>query len=199
MVAMDQQNELSAQSSLVLIESMINKAQNRFSENGTLYLIWGWVVFICALGQYLMLKLNGTNFKQSGFIWLIIIPVIIYQFFFLVKKKKAERVKTYTDEIIGYVWMTFGICMGLFSYIMAVLQIWQLFYPFIFLFYGIPTFLSGAIMRFKPLMVGGITCWILALISVQIQTIEIILLLIPAVLAGWIIPGYLLRARFKSA
>lgn len=196
---MDHQNELSAQSSLALIESMINKAQNRFSENGTLYLIWGWVVFICALGQYLMLKLNSTNFKQSGFIWLIIIPVIIYQFFFLVKKKKAERVKTYTDEIIGYVWMTFGICMGLFSYIMAMLQIWQLFYPFIFLFYGIPTFLSGAIMRFKPLMIGGITCWILALISVQIQTIEIILLLIPAVLAGWIIPGYLLRARFKSA
>lgn len=199
MLAMDQQNELSAHSSLALIESMINKAQNQFSENGTLYLVWGWVVSICSLGQYLLLKLNMTNFKQSGFIWLMTIPVMIYQIFFLIQKKKTEKVKTYTDEIIGYVWMTFGICMGLFSYIMAMLQIWNLFYPFIFLFYGIPTFLSGAIMRFKPLMVGGIICWVLSLVSVQIHSIEVILLLIPAVLFGWIIPGYLLRARFKSA
>lgn len=196
---MDQQNELSAQSSLALIESMINKAQNRYSENGTLYLVWGWVVFICSLGQYLLLKFNFINFKQIGLVWLITIPVMIYQFFFLSKKKKMEKVKTYTDEIIGYVWMTFGICMGLFSYIMAVFQIWQLFYPFIFLFYGIPTFLSGAIMRFKPLMIGGIVCWVLVLIAAQIHSIEIILLFIPAVLFGWIIPGYLLRARFKSA
>ena len=32
-----------------------------------------------------------------------------------------------------------------------------------------------------------------------ITSIEVILLLVPAVLFGWIIPGYLLKARFKSA
>jgi hypothetical protein len=56
MFIMEQNEEqLSAHSSLALIESMINKAQNRFSENGTLYLVWGWVVAICALSHYIML------------------------------------------------------------------------------------------------------------------------------------------------
>jgi hypothetical protein len=72
-------------------------------------------------------------------------------------------------------------------------------YAFILLFYGIPTFLSGVIMRFKPLKIGGITCWILSAISVYVQSREIILLLVPAVVIAWIIPGYSFRARIKKA
>lgn len=194
---MENNESLTANESLKLIESMIYKAQNRFSENGTLYLLWGWVVFFCSIIQYLLLKF--TVYTNAAMIWSVTILVLIYQIFYLSKKHKKEKVKTYTDEIIGYVWMTFGICMGLFSIIMGKLNIWMLFYPFIFLFYGIPTFLSGAIMRFKPLMFGGICCWILSIAAIFLTSLEVILLFIPAVLFGWIIPGYLLRARFKSA
>ena len=194
---MENNETLSPNESLKLIESMIHKAQNRFSENGTLYLLWGWVVFFCSIIQYLLLKF--TTYTNASMIWLVTILILIYQVFYLSKKHKKEKVKTYTDEIIGYVWTTFGICMGLFTLIMVKLNVWMLFYPFIFLFYGIPTFLSGAIMRFKPLMFGGICCWILSIAAIFLTSLEVILLFIPAVLFGWIIPGYLLRARFKSA
>lgn len=194
---MENKESLSANDSLKLIESMIHKAQNRFSENGTLYLLWGWTIFFCALVQYISLKY--TSFSKASFVWLLVVFVMIYQIFYLSKKQQTEKVKTYTDEIIGYVWMSFGICMGLLSFIMSKLDVWILFYPFIFLFYGIPTFLSGAIMRFKPLMIGGICCWALSVAASFITSVEVILLLVPAVLFGWIIPGYLLRARFKSA
>ena len=193
---MENNESLSPVDSLKFIESMIHKAQNRFSENGTLYLLWGWTIFLCSLVQYLSLKF--TSFYNASLIWLLVVFVMIYQIFYLSKKRKTDKVTTYSDEIIGYVWMTFGICMGLLTIIMSKLHVWMLFYPFIFLFYGIPTFLSGAIMRFKPLMVGGICCWLLSIAASFITTIEVILLLVPAVLFGFIIPGYLLRARFKS-
>jgi len=194
---MENNDPLSASDSLKLIESMIHKAQNRFNENGTLYLLWGWVVFICSLGQYLLSTI--VDFQTASSIWSVTLFVIIYQIIYLSKKQKSEQVKTYTDEIIGYVWMTFGICMGLIILIVSVKNAWVIIYPVIFLFYGIPTFLSGSIMRFTPLKIGGICCWILSVIALFIHSIEIILLFIPAVLAGWIIPGYLLRARYKSA
>ena len=194
---MQNNDSLSASDSLKLIESMIHQAQNRFTENGTLYLLWGWTIFLCSLVQYFSLKF--TSFSNASLIWLLVVFVMLYQIFYLSKKRKTDKVTTYSDEIIGYVWMTFGICMGLLIIIMNKLHIWMLFYPFIFLFYGIPTFLSGAIMRFKPLMFGGICCWILSIAASFITSIEVILLLVPAVLFGWIIPGYLLRARFKSA
>lgn len=196
---MEQNNEqLSAQSSLAIIESMINKAQNRFSENGTLYLLWGWIVFFCSLGHYLMLQYTTIG-NKSGMIWMATWVAVIYQIFYLSKRQKKETVKTYTDEIISYVWVTFGVCMALVSFIMAKLGTWAMLYSFILLFYGIPTFLSGVIMRFNPLKIGGITCWILSVASVYVQSKEIILLLIPAVLVAWIIPGYIFRARFKKA
>ncbi len=194
---MENNDSLSAADSLKLIESMINKAQNRFTENGTLYLLWGWVVLICSISQYFLAKI--MTFSQASLVWTVTILVVIYQIVYLTKKKKNEQVRTYTDEIIGYVWMTFGICMGLVTFIIGTKEVWSIIYPIIFLFYGIPIFLSGSIMRFTPLKIGGICCWIISVVALFIHSIEIILLFIPAVLAGWIIPGYLLRARYKSA
>ena len=193
---MENNDPLSASDSLKLIESMIHKAQNKFTENGTLYLLWGWVVFACSLAQYILAKIVG--YQPAGSVWAITLLVVIYQIIYLSKKQKNIQVRTYTDEIISYVWMTFGICMGLITVIVSIKNAWAVIYPIIFLFYGIPTFLSGSIMRFTPLKIGGICCWILSFVALFIQSTEIILLFIPAVLAGWIIPGYILRARFKS-
>jgi hypothetical protein len=129
---MQNNDSLSASDSLKLIESMIHQAQNRFTENGTLYLLWGWTVFLCSLVQYFFLKL--TSYSNASLIWLLVVFVMLYQIFYLSKKRQTVKVRTYTDEIIGYVWMTFGICMGLLIIIMNKLHIWMLFYPFIFLF-----------------------------------------------------------------
>jgi hypothetical protein len=190
------EDNLSAQERLALIDSMIQKAKNRFSENGTLYLLWGWVVLFCCTFHYTMLRI--THQQNWGYVWSITIIAGIYQIIYLSKQKKSATVRTYTDEIINAVWVCFGFVMGIATFIMAKLGNWSLMYSLVLLIYGIPTFLSGMIMRFKPLMIGGICCWILSMLSVYVQTVEILLFLAPAVLAAWIIPGYLLRAKYKS-
>ena len=195
---MSNQAQLAAQSSLALIESMINKAQNRYSENGTLYLLWGWIIFTCSLGHYALLAYTSLG-ANAGYIWMLIIVALVYQLYYLNLKEKKETVKTYTDEMIGYVWMVFGISMGLVSFIATKLGGWQLMYALILLLYGMPTFLTGAIMRFNPLKIGGVVCWGLSVLAVYISSKEILLLLIPAVISAWIIPGYILRAKFKNS
>ena len=54
------QEQFNEQNSLALIQSMINKAKNNFSESGTLYLVWGIVVFICSIIQFV-----GVNILQN--------------------------------------------------------------------------------------------------------------------------------------
>jgi hypothetical protein len=62
-----------------------------------------------------------------------------------------------------------------------------------------PVFLTGVIVRFKPLILGGITCWVLCIISTFIKSYDYQFLLIPvAMLVAWIIPGYMLRSRYKQ-
>ena len=162
----NQIENLSPKDSLEIINKMINQAKNRFSENGFLYLLWGWVIFFCSIGHFILLKLNW--FKNPEIIWAGCWLVVIFQVIYLSRKNKRETVKTYSENIINYIWMSFGLCMGIMFFIMAKTKNWDLTNSFTLLLYGIPTFLSGVVMQFKPLKIGGIICWGLALVSVYI-------------------------------
>ena len=182
--------------SLSIISGMINRAKNRFSETGTLYLLWGWVILICCVVQFISLKY--FNYQKSYQVWFLTWLAVIYQFIYLAKRKKREGVKTYTDEIIGFVWFTFMICGILVVFILIKQKAYESIDPLILVLYGMPTFLSGIILKFKPLIVGGICCWVLAIASPFVTYQFQLLLLACAVIAAWIIPGYLLRAKFKK-
>lgn len=192
-----EQQELSTRDSLQLIESMINKAQNRFNENGHLYLLWGWVVLICSITSFMAIYFYG-NGKIIMYVWMLTIPTVIYQMIYLARVKKKATVRTYTDDINSYVWLVFVIMGFLVGMIIARSGQPQLFNPLILMLYGMPTFLSGVILKFKPLRIGAISCWVLALVSVLIPYQFSFLLLGLAVITTWIVPGYLLRSRFKT-
>ena len=188
--------KISAQESLQLIEGMIQKAQNKFVENGTLYLLWGWVVLFCAITQYILIIY--TNYSKPEIVWSLTWLVVIFQIFYLSKQEKNKTVKTYTDELIGYVWMVFGFTMLIVGFILGKNNSWTSLYPIIIGLYGMPTFLSGAIMKFKPLKIGAICCWFLAIFAVFVPLQYSLLLIAVAVIVAWIVLGYLLRKKFNQ-
>lgn len=191
-----QTENFSPKESLQLIDSMINQARNRFNENGFLYLLWGWLIFFCAVGHFILLKLD--LFRSPEIIWATCWLAVLFQVFYLARRNKKETVKTYSESIIGYVWVSFGICMLVISVIIGKTNSWHLINSIILMMYGIPTFLSGIVMQFRPLMIGGIICWALAMISAFVLPVYVLLLLAAAVIAAWIIPGYLLRKKYRS-
>ena len=80
-----QQENFSPEQSLQLIDSMINKAKNQFSENGLLYLLWGWVIFVCAVGHFILLQLDIVEHPEM--VWASTWLVVIFQAVYLSKKK----------------------------------------------------------------------------------------------------------------
>ena len=180
--------------SLELITGMINKAKNNFSESGMLYLVWGIAILLCSLMQFILGSLMG--YKNVYYVWFLTGPVYIYQAIFLYKKKKKETVKTYTDEIIGYVWICFIVCFFIMIFILLYTRKFELIYSAILVLYAIPTFLSGAILKVKSLLIGGICCWALACISLFVPFNYHLLLISMAVLIAWIIPGIYLRNKY---
>jgi hypothetical protein len=187
---------LNEQTSLLLIESMINKAKNKFSESGTLYLIWGIVIFICSITQFIAVYFY--SYADIYYVWYLTWLVLLYQAFFLARKKKREKVKTYTSDILGYVWICFIICLLLLVFIVLYNKAYELVNPAILVAYAIPTFLSGAILKVRPLFLGGIGCWVLALSTIFIPAEFHILLIAVAVLLAWIIPGLYMRKKYLN-
>ena len=188
--------QFNEQNSLQLIESMINKAKNNFSESGTLYLLWGIVVFVCSMVQFV--AIHFYNNQNAYYIWFLTWLVVIYQVIFLSRKAKKEKVKTYTADILKYVWICFAASMVLFIFILQYQKAYYSINPAILVLYGLPTFLSGVILKFRPLIIGGIACWLLSFGSVFVPYDYQLLFICAAVLFAWIIPGYLLRIKFKN-
>lgn len=192
----ENENQMTGAESLSIISGMINRARNRFSETGHLYLLWGFVIFTCCITQFIMLYF--FNSKNSHYVWYATWMVLIYQFYYLFKKRKRERVRTYTGEIVGFVWFTFIICSLILVYILIKNNAFQAINAVVLVMYGMPTFLSGVILRFKPLKTGGMICWMLAIWAVFTSYQYQLLLLALAVIAAWIIPGFILRSKFKK-
>jgi hypothetical protein len=196
---MEKEPVFSEAEGLELIQSMINKAKNRFSENGHLYLLWGWAVLICSLSQFVLL--HFVHYKRHYLVWMATWLVVIYQAVYLYRRDKKRTVRTYTDDILGFIWMTFVVLMFLFGFLFGQIMgpdYYKFIDPGFLALYGMPTFLSGVILRFVPLRIGGVCCWVLSVIASFVHSDYQILLLALGVVLAWIVPGYILQAKFKK-
>lgn len=182
--------------SMQLISSMINRAKNRFNETGFLYLLWGWVVLMCCITQFVAAYF--FNYGSAYYIWFLTWIVLLYQIFFLRRKRKSRKVRTYTDDINQFVWITFFICGMLLVFILIQFKTYEVINPAVLVMYGMPIFLSGVILKFRPLLIGGIVCWLFAAASPFIDSEFQLLLIAGSIISGWIIPGYLLKQKFKK-
>jgi uncharacterized membrane protein len=189
-------NTMTGLESLQLIDSMIKKARNRFSENGHLYLVWGWAIFIITLLQYVVIRMQWM--AQPNMLWMLTFLPWIYMMIYLNKKNRTAGVRTYTEEIAGMVWLAFVCMMFVSAFVLGQVKAFTLVYPVTLILYGMPTFISGYIIRFKPLMAGGIGCWVLAIVCSMTPVEYQILFLTAAVLLAWIIPGYLMRQKHQT-
>jgi len=193
---MNEEPIMTDKQSLELITSMINKAKSRFHESGFLYLFWGWVVLICCIIESVVS--HFFNVKNAYTVWYIMALAMVYQIFFLRKKRKLKTPATYTEDINRYVWLVFGICEILLVFILISFKKYEVINPAVIALYGMPIILSGIILKFKPLISGGICCWVISGISPFINMEFQLFLTVAAIICGWIIPGYLLRQKFKK-
>lgn len=181
--------------SFLLITSMINKARNRYSESGMLYRLWGWLIFICCVIQFVGLYFFHN--PKVYYAWYSTWALFLYQVYYVWSGKAKGKVRMYTGEIIMYVWIVFIISYALIVYILLMAKAADAISPMILMSFGMPTFLSGVILKFKPLKVGGIFCWVLAAIAIFVTYDFQFLLMAAAVAVAWIIPGQLLHQKHK--
>ena len=93
---------------LKIIESTLSSVKKRISENGFIYLLWGWVVLLGNLASYYWF--TQENGPAIGFTWMILgIGGGITSFVYYARREKTEKVKTHLDSLVSYVWGGVGI------------------------------------------------------------------------------------------
>ena len=187
---MKEENSLTAQESLDIITSMIREAKGNMKRNGFYFLLWGWVIIAANLGMYVLQKIGYAHYYV---VWAITIPAWIISLIRGYRQGKTERNSTHLDTVTMWLWVAFGITI--FTLVGFGSKINFQLNPVILAISAIPTFLSGVVIRFKPLLLGGISFWIFSIISFLTPSETQPLVGAVAVLCGYIVPGSLLKLR----
>jgi len=185
----------SPEESLQIIQSMISKAKDSVADKSFYFLLWGWLVLIGALLQYVLKVIIRTEAHPMA--WNIMFLGVIISIFHGVREKD-RRVKTYVDEALQNIWICVGFTQGLVVFIFFRRGGWENCYTIFMLLYSIGCFLTGRTLKFQPLVWGAIACWGLAILSTFADYDTNILLLAAAILVSYIIPGYLLKREHNK-
>ena len=213
---MEPEKKLSEEESLELIQKMINKAKGSYHDTGIGAILWGCVITCCSLITFLQIEFN---FDLPFDIWLLTLVAIIPQVFISIKESRQRKALNYENTALSYIWTCFGI--SIFLLIHININVYDNLNPLIaeykklkgitespftyssyatsifLLLYGIPSVITGGITRLKPMLYGGILCWVCCIISVY-TTVDIDLLLTAlSATAAWFIPGIILYKRHK--
>ena len=181
---------------LIYIESMISHAKGEIGESSIFFLLWGYLAVSAAVIQYILLQF--TSFAEPTLVWPVFMGIGGILSLVISKRKKAkEGSRTYIARFIGFLWLGVISTLLLAIVIMGI-QGWNGLYPIIILLYGLGTFVSGGILKFLPLKIGGICCWIIAVVAVWCDFPTQTLLIALALLLSYIIPGHILSAKKKD-
>jgi hypothetical protein len=182
---------MTGEESLRIISEMINKTKVNIRQSSFHLLFWGWLIFTCSLSEYLLWKFS--DYTHPYYIWFFVIPGVFVSFLVGFRNGRKAKVHTYADRL--YMWTWFGFLLASVTLFIVQSSRMQFVAPYILILAGFPTFISGFIIKFKPLIAGGICFWATAII-VNFAGAEIAPLGMPfAVLCGYLIPGYLLRSK----
>lgn len=189
------EKSLSHEESLSIIQSMIDRAKSKMSQNGFHFLLWGVLVIAASITQYVLVHQGVGN--KSNIVWLIMPAIgIPTAFIYESRRNRSAAAEGYNDKTYSMVWLGFGItlCLSIFACVRGGISPM----PIIMGIVGLATFISGSIYRFRLLIIGGIVFWLGAIAAVYLKGPEQLLINAGATFIGYIIPGIVLWNNYKK-
>ncbi len=203
--------------SLELIASMIRRAKDACHDTGVSAIMWGALIAFCSLEKLAELQFG---FQLPFDIYLLTFVAVIPQIIIQRRESKLKKAKSWEDDFQQALWLSFGICIFILIFLLNVmLPIWfksseeytavtGKSFPFylheytaslFLMLYGIPTFITGLTMKFRPMFWGGIICWCASLATMFTPIKADLALLALSAIFAWLIPGIILEKEFRKA
>lgn len=188
------ETNLSHTESMKIIQEMIATSKNNLKDNSFFYLLWGWLVLVASITHFVLIQ---VGYQHPYIAWPILMSAgAVASVIAGYRMGKKSRVVSHVDKMMIFLWYGFLVVITLmiFLAIFGILS-WIAFYPMIISLYGLGTFVSGGVLKFKPLIIGGISCWVIAVIVVFIPGDYVLLMTALSVIIAYLVPGYILKSK----
>jgi hypothetical protein len=182
-------DSMTAQQSLDIITSMIRQTKANVSKNSFYFLLWGWTIALANIGVYLAIRFE--MFDNPTMIFAVTIPAAIVTAIYGARQGRTATASTLLDSINMWLWVCFGVTCFTLVYFGSRIN-WQI-NPIIITCCAGPTFVTGIMLRFRPLVIGGVAFWLFGMACFLVSTELQFLIAAIAVVIGYIVPGHMLR------
>jgi hypothetical protein len=184
-----EKDSMTAQQSLDIIASMIRQTKVNALANTFYFLLWGWTIALANISVYLAIRF--TSISNPTIIFAVTIPAAIASIVYGIREDRAKVSSTILDNVNRWLWIGFGItCFVLVFF--GQRTNWQI-NPIILTMAATPTFVTGIMLKFKPLLIGGVAFWFLGIICFLVPMEYQFLLAAIAIVGGYVIPGHMLK------
>jgi hypothetical protein len=186
---MDTENQiLTTQQSLDIITRMIQQAHGNIKRSSAYLILWGVVIATANAGMFILM---WTEYPRPYLVWLISVPAWMLTIYISFKQKKDSNVSSHFDTINACLWYSYGVII--FTIILFGAKINYQLNPVILLMSAIPSFVSGIVIKFRPLIIGGILFWVFGILCFLVEGPWQYLVGAIAVTTGHLVPGLMLR------
>lgn len=184
------EKSLSPQESLQIISDTIAMTKENIKQNSFPFLLWGWLIAIASFSFFFLHHYANSNFYFLPFPVLVITGVIITIIFY--RKNVSNSTISFLSNFLYKMWLVLGISF----FVVVFINVSQSHPPFTYtlIIAAIGTLASGLVMKFNPLIIGGIVFFVAAIASVFVADEYKVLLHGIAIICGYLIPGYLLKS-----
>ncbi len=188
---MESENQiLSTEQSLEIITRMIRQAHGSAKRNSVYLIVWGVAIILANLGMFILI---WVEYPRPYLVWLIAIPAWFATFYLSYKHRQEARVSSHLNRINSFLWYSYGVII--FTIVVFGFKINYQLNPIILLVSAVPAFVSGTIIKFRPLIFGGVLFWLFGIICFLIGGPWQYLVGAVAVATGHLVPGLLLRNK----
>lgn len=192
-------DEINEIQSLEIIREMIRVSKNKINQDGILFIVWGWTLFFISISAYIHreMPISFRIEKILHFLGIALpLAALAYSIFYVAKQRK--KVQTYVGISLRYVWGALFISLVLVNLILfnVMHEInFELQHPVFMVLMAFAVVVTGGILRYKLIIIGGIIFGILALAASYLELPEQLLVESAAWIIAFIVPGHFLYAK----
>ena len=185
---------------LQVIQEMIEKTKRDSVKNSWPMLMWGWLILISCFSVYAIYFAGFP--KLSWLPWSVFMPLGgIAHFIMELKKHKTQRIVSYAEKSIGWIWIGCGSAMFIISFIAPASGIisWEAIAPLIILIIGIGSLATAQIIQWNFLFYCSLVWWVTAVATMFIDPFFHNLIFGSIVIFTYLVPGYIMRSKYNRA
>ncbi len=193
------EKSLTPEESFTIINKAISNFKMNYREGSKSFLLFGWIFFLASISNFIIIKilLSKETYQSMGLYslgnWLVFAIIgFIFMFFMIRKENRDKKVYSYLDGYIKNLWTVAAASFFIATLLCIKLEINPP--PIMLLIAGIATTTTGLLIKFKPVIIGGMSFYIFSIASTFVTNEYIALIVAAAIICGYLIPGYLLKS-----